>query len=212
MIDRIMSKKKAVIIGVVAVIIVWMLYDGCAGLPTERFKSHEYVDLGLSVKWATCNVGAEKPEEYGNYYAWGEIKTKSKYTESNCSTFDNWMIEEVGLGRDVAHKRWGSTWRMPTYEECKELIDSCTWTWTTVNEVNGYTVTSNKNGNSIFLPAAGWREGKELKDVGDSGNYWSSSPFCIGDKASSDLCFTREGCGIGGDFRSYGLSIRPVTE
>ena len=126
-----------------------------------RINGHEYVDLGLSVRWATCNVGANNPEDYGDYYAWGETKTKKEYTEENCETYKN-IGDIKGTSRDVAHVRWGSPWRMPTEEESQELIDNCDWEWTTLNGVEGSKVTSRKNGNSIFLPAAGWRYGTSL--------------------------------------------------
>ena len=152
-------------------------------------NGHEYVDLGLSVKWATCNVGASSPSDYGGYYAWGETATKTSYTwgtykhckgtrstltkyctTSTFGTVDNKTVLESS--DDVAHVKWGGSWRMPTNDEWKELCNSCTWTWTTKNGVDGYEVS--KNGNSIFLPAAGYRSGSSVHLTG-YGSYWSSS-------------------------------------
>lgn len=151
----------------------------------------EAVDLGLSVKWANVNVGATKPEEYGGYFAWGETSPKTDYswgtykycngsystinkycTDSQYGTIDDKTILE--LTDDAAHVNWGGRWRMPTEAEQDELVNECTWTWTTQNGVNGCKVTG-KNGNSIFLPAVGYRKGIELEHVGSYVDYWSSS-------------------------------------
>ena len=131
---------------------------------------YEAVDLGLpsGIKWATCNVGATKPEEFGGYYAWGETEEKDDYSwgtykwcngssttmtkyciDSSYGTVDNKTV--LDLEDDVAHVKWGGSWRMPTRAEQEELRNNCTWTWTTQNAVNGYKVTSKTNGNSIFL-------------------------------------------------------------
>ena len=130
-------------------------------------NGYEYVDLGLSVMWATCNIGADSPEDYGNYYAWGETETKDTYTSSNSVTYGVSMSDFSGSAySDAATANWGSTWRMPTSSEIDELISDCTWTWTTLNDVNGYEVTGT-NGNSIFLPAAGLpsrRQGGRQRD------------------------------------------------
>ena len=155
-------------------------------------NGHELVYLGLSVKWATMNVGANKPEEYGEYYAWGETSTKSTYSWSSykyCNGSYNTLTKyntDRGLGTvdnkttlelsdDAATAKWGGSWRMPTDAEWVELKEKCTWTWTSQNGVNGYKVTSKINGNSIFLPAAGYRYRTSLYDVGSNGYYWSSS-------------------------------------
>ncbi len=168
------------------------------------FNGHEYVDLGLpsGTLWATCNVGASKPEEYGDYFAWGETTTKESYywdtykwcnydatedhvaftkywvdysSTSHSGTVDNKTV--LAPEDDAAHVNWGGDWRMPTLAEMQELLDSdnCTWEWTTQNGVYGRKVTSVSNGNSIFLPAAGYRTDLALFYDGSYGDFWSSS-------------------------------------
>lgn len=147
------------------------------------------VDLGLSVKWASCNVGADSPEEYGDYFAWGETETKSNYSHLTYSYWDDkdgdgWYEDEgefvflaydiSGTKYDAAHAKWGDGWRMPTEEEFVELEEKCTWKWTAVNGVSGALVTG-PNGNSIFLPASGERWQTSNNDEGVYGNYWSGS-------------------------------------
>ena len=199
-------------------------------------NGHEYVDLGLSVKWATCNVGANTPEEFGDYFAWGETQPKEVYNESTykyykhngynsvgyaeykvtkyCTDSDYGTVDNktvLDLADDAAHANWGGEWRMPTLEEQKELFDNCTWTWTTQNGVNGYLVTSKKNGNSIFLPAAGRRLYSELGYAGSYGCYWSSSLNSPYDSLNACfLFFDSNLVGWNGNFRYYGLSVRPV--
>ena len=192
---------------------------------------YEAVDLGLSVKWATFNVGATKPEEYGGYYAWGETDEKENYdwstykwcngssttmtkycTSSYYGTVDNKTV--LDPQDDVAHVKWGGSWRMPTLDELKELKNknNCTWTWTTQNGVNGYKVTSKTNGNSIFLPAAGYRYGTSLGNSGSYGRYWSSS---LREGISYDayyLVFSSGGYDWYYYNRYYGFSVRPVCE
>lgn len=116
------------------------------------------VDLGLSVKWASCNVGAASCEEFGDRVAWGELSPKSEYTKNTYQYYDTDNKSYVDIGTDiggtaydVAHVRWGGGWRMPTWYELQELRGNCTWTWSKVNGVNGYIV-KGKNGNSIFFP------------------------------------------------------------
>ena len=151
-------------------------------------KHGHAVDLGLSVNWACCNVGANTPEEFGGYYAWGETKEKSKYdgytykwnydditkycTDSVFGRVDNKTI--LDSEDDVAHVKWGGNWRMPSQEEMDELIDKCSWKWTTYNGIEGYIVTG-PNSNSIFLPAAGSYDGTRHHSAGSWCEYWSSS-------------------------------------
>ena len=178
----------------------------------NTINGHEYVDLGLSVKWATCNVGADKPEDYGGYYAWGETETKSSYDEDNCETREKKIGDIGGTSRDVAHVKWGGTWRLPTLDEIEELEDNCDYEWTTLNGVKGGKYTSRKNGNSIFLPAAGGRRGTSLYSAGEYGIYWSSTPI-EGDTQHAYCLYFYSGYHdwIWYD-RDYGRSVRPVSE
>ena len=184
-------------------------------------NGHDYVDLGLSVKWATCNVGASSPEDYGDYYAWGETETQSRYGTYNCEAWDREMPPIEGTSRDVAHVKWGGSWRMPTVYELEELWnpDNCKWVWTIHNGVRGYRVTSRKNGNSIFLPAAGRHYEEELYSIG-AGFYWSSTPYHdppwsdrdIQDGLAEALEFGHKSCYIVLFARCEGLSVRPVIK
>lgn len=138
---------------------------------------HEYVDLGLSSStlWATTNVGASKPEEYGCYFAWGETKTKESYTSDNYSHRYNVEVR-YNSSIDAARANWGEEWCHPSNAQWEELIRECTWTWTTQNNVAGFLVKSRKNDTSIFLPAAG-RYGSSISDVGSFGGYWSNQSY-----------------------------------
>ena len=184
-------------------------------MKNSYINGHEYVDLGLpsGLKWATCNVGANKPEDYGNYYAWGETSTKSSYTSDNSKTYDEQMYDIKGNSQyDAARANWGGTWRLPTKAELEELNNKCTWNWTTQNGVKGYKVTG-PNGNSIFLPAASYRYGSSLYYAGEYGYFWSSTP----DESSSIfayfLYFNSSKHYVGSlHTRSDGRSVRPVSE
>lgn len=175
--------------------------------PTKgTINGHEWVDLGLSVKWATCNVGADSPDEYGNYYAWGETLPKSRYDWDNCFDYRKTVITPSS-GHDTARVNWGGTWRMPTLLELEELSTKCQWTWTT----HGYMVTG-PNGNSIFLPAAGWRDGADSKYVGEFGVYWSNGLILSNSNCARYLYFNSNRYGTSDTYRKYGRSVRPVTE
>ncbi len=189
-------------------------------------NGHECVDLGLSVKWATMNVGATSPEDYGWYFAWGETTAKTTYdwstytlckgsfdtmtkycTSSSYGTVDNKTTLE--LADDAAYKNWGGSWRMPTKAEQYELREKCTWTWITQNGVNGYKV-SGPNGNSIFLPAAGYRNDSSLDFAGSHGIFWSSLSTSTSDYAYG-LGFGSDGFGWGSSYVRYrGRSVRAV--
>ena len=189
----------------------------------NEIDGHEYVDLGLSVKWATCNVGANAPEEYGDYFAWGETTTKSSYSSSNCPTYGLSYTELQSQGYidgegnltpqyDAASANWGGDWRMPTRAEQEELLNNCTWTWTAQNGVNGYSV-EGPNGNSIFLPAAGYRFGSSLYDAGSGGVYWSSTPHEDYEKCAYYLYFYSDNHNVNiGYNRLIGPSVRPILE
>lgn len=178
----------------------------------NNHNGHEYVDLGLpsGLKWATCNVGATKPEEYGDYYAWGEIKPKQRYDIDNYTYKSN--PETLPLSADAANVNWGGSWRMPTLAEQDELRNHCTWEWTTLNGEKGYKVISKKNGNSIFLPAAGYRYNSLLSNAGSNGLYWLSSLRTYYSDVACYLYFNSGYVGWSSDLRYYGLSVRPVCE
>ena len=186
--------------------------DDNVKLSFGEINGHEYVDLGLSVKWATCNVGARKPEDYGNYYAWGETSTKSSYTSDNSKTYCKQMNDIKGNSQyDAARDNWGGTWRLPTKAELEELKNKCTWLRTAQNGVKGYKVTG-PNGNSIFLPAAGERYGSSLSLAGDHGRYWSSTPHESSSYSAYSLFFGSGSPLVGRSDRNVGRSVRPVAE
>ena len=192
-------------------------------------EDHDYVDLGLpsGTLWATCNVGASSPEEYGDYFAWGEIEPKNDYswstykyckgtfstltkycTNSSCGTVDN--KTELEPSDDAATVNWGSGWQMPSYKQYEELINNSytTTAWTTLNGVYGRKITSKSNGNSIFLPAAGICYDASLYLAGCDGHYWSRSLTNYSYNACalyfSTFIYTRY------LYRYYGASVRPV--
>ena len=193
---------------------------------------HEYVDLGLpsGTLWATKNVGAKSPEDYGSYFAWGETSTKSSYdwstykyckgsddsltkynTNSSCGTVDN--KRELDLSDDAAYVNWGPEWRMPSENQFDELINSSytTTEWTSLNGVEGRKIISKKNGKSIFLPAAGYRRGSSLYDAGSYGYYWSRALYSGSPSHAWYLYFDSGGiCTNYGGHRGYGRSVRPV--
>ena len=197
---------------------------------TGTANGYEWVDLGLSVKWATCNVGATSPEEYGNYYAWGETEPKTTYnwstykwcsgssttltkynTSSEYGTVDNKTVLE--LADDAARANWGGAWRMPTDAEWTELRTKCTWTWTddyNGTGVAGRIVTSNINANSIFLPAAGSLCSADLSFAGDYGDYWSGSLHTDYPDIAWHVDFGSGDVGRGGYGRCCGFAVRPV--
>ena len=176
-------------------------------------NGHDYVDLGLpsGLKWATCNIGATTPEDYGNYYAWGETTTKASYDQSNSVTYGQQISDFSGnVTYDAARANWGSTWRMPTKAEMEELRNNCTWTWTTQNGVNGMRVTG-PNGNSIFLPAAVYCLGS-LRYGGVYGYYWSSTPYESGTNDAYRLYFGSGHHDVHYYYRYYGHTVRPVSD
>ena len=178
----------------------------------------EAVDLGLpsGKKWRSMNVGASKPEDYGDYFAWGETGTKTSYTWSNYK-FGSYDEYGEGAGKkgsvllpedDAATKNVGSEWRTPKMSEWKELKEKCTWTWTTRNGVKGMQV-KGSNGNSIFLPAGG-NYGSSKTYVGTQGHYWSASYYS--DDWAQDVEFKSDDVNYGLVDRSVGRSIRPIKD
>ena len=190
-----------------------------------ELPEHECVDLGLpsGVKWATCNIGADAPEGYGNYYAWGEIEEPSPaegYVQATCGTYNKRMNDISGHETyDAATAKWGEGWRIPTKAECEELMNAnyCTWSWIEQNDVNGYLVTSEINGNYIFLPAAGNKSGStdEIINGGVYGTYSCSTPAERGNdddaEKSYTLGFNDKTKAIGRIYRENGRVVRPVT-
>ena len=197
---------------------------------TGAVNNHDWVDMGLSVKWATCNVGASSPYEGGSLFAWGETATKKTCTwknlkyclDSSGNKFSKYVMDskfgevdnESLLDRsdDVARVKWGGTWRMPTIEELQELKDNCTWTWSIQGDKHGYTVTSKKNGGSIFIPVAGARSENKLINPSFYGYYWSSSLNTENQNRAFGIYFYNGGIGLLDSGRYIARSVRPVTE
>ena len=178
---------------------------------TTRINGYEYVDLGLSVKWATCNVGATYPYQPGYHFAWGETKLKSFYDYSNSKTNGKLMDDIAGdPDYDAAHVKWGGSWRLPTRDEMWELIDNCDWEWDTKSK--GYKVTSKKNGSYIFLPAAGYYLGKKLRQDGSCGTYWSSTPEEGNTYRTHRLFLDKNLHHVDCGPRNFGFTIRAVSE
>ncbi len=219
----------------------------CEVIVSNTIDYPQYVDLGLpsGTLWASCNIGANSPEEYGDYYAWGETNTKMQYTDKNYSW---WIYSSSGTGYssykfkkyytgaelvgqytnvsgtidlktelelidDAAYVNCGSGWRIPSQEQFAELINSryTTTEWTTLNDVSGYKITSNSNGNYIFLPLAGFLSGALENDV-NYGRYWSRTlnPFSPTEVVILNLDSSDIGTSGNGGHRSWGLSVRPV--
>ena len=189
---------------------------------------HEYVDLGLpsGTLWATCNVGASKPEDYGSYFAWGETSTKSIYDYSNykwwtedgyitkycndgtCGDWDNKLVLESS--DDVAHVKWGGSWRMPTRKDFDELMNNCKRVRSALKGVSGINITG-PNGNSIFMPDGGYYSGYGgIHEEDWSGNYWSSSLFF--DDPSCAWFFKTPHNKVIGTNRDTGMNVRPVSD
>ncbi len=179
---------------------------------TGTIDGYEYVDLGLSVYWATCNVGASAPTDYGDYFAWGETEPKEEYTGENSVTYGETMDDIAGDPTyDAARANWGGSWRLPTQDELDELVDNCENTWAIQGGIYGYKITG-PNGNSIFLSAAGYRYETSLGYTGESGGYWSSSPSGDGTYGAYSLSFDSGYFGRYWNNRDYGRSVRPVSE
>ena len=182
-------------------------------------NGYYWVDLGLSVRWATSNLGATAPYGYGDFYSWGALSTTYSYSADKSKTF-NVPVDNICANPqyDVARLNLKSTWRMPTKEECEELIKGCVWTWTTKNGVSGFEVKSKVNSNSIFLPASGVYESPENNnDTGVLGCYWTSTPA---DKKYMDsylkeafvLRFTSNGPYTLYYNKYFGYNVRPVCD
>lgn len=197
---------------------------------TEEIDGHKAVDLGLSVKWATCNIGANKPAEAGDYFSWGEVKTKKVYDWKNyayCSggakSITKYCVlpaygstdgrKELGSADDAASANWGSEWRTPTMEEFNELMKKCKVKWMPNYRntgVPGYKVTA-KNGNFIFLPAVGFYQLQRTEDVGKCGHYATSSLYEKSNDSAYSVILDAARMEGSFDYRYYGISVRPVT-
>ena len=175
------------------------------------------IDLGLpsGTKWACCNVGADKPEAYGGYYAWGETEEKNYYywstyihCDGSSSTCHDLGSDIAGTQYDVAHVKWGGSWVMPSLDQIKDLLDNCTSEWTTLNGVNGRRFTG-KNGGTFFLPAAGdrWDDGL----YGAGGYYWSSSQYPKGSNRAYSFVILSYNAEWASGSRYFGRPVRPVA-
>ena len=185
-------------------------------------EGHEWVDLGLSVKWAACNVGADKAAGSGTYLAWGEKAAKESYSWSDYADAKNDRGTEFatyGKGGktvldkadDVARQQWGGAWRLPTRKELEELRTKCSWTFVERDGQRGYEV-KGPNGHSIFLPAAGCRNGKKLQGMGNDAGYWSSELDMEHPNSAWSLYFNRKVQGMGYSYRCFGRLVRAVME
>ena len=181
-------------------------------MPSGTLNGHDYVDLGLSVKWATCNVGAIGPKDFGDVYVWGvqePLEPSSNY-EDGGSTGEKSPSDISGTSRDVAHVKWGNRWRIPTKAECEELLENCNFTRVVCNGIYGYQATSRKNGKSIFFPDDDFNP-----DVFGlaAAKFWTSTP---GDSVGGMAYYVsvdhaEPTCSIDEYFHP-GRSVRPVTE
>ena len=178
-------------------------------------NGHVFVNLGLpsGLYWATCNVGAKTETDYGNYYAWGETTTKSRYILDNSTWFDRFHSGDLTPSEDAATANWGKGTRMPTYDEMVELKNNCTWEWQNNynnTSVNGYLVTGS-NSQSVFFPAAGYRGGSSHNYAGSNGYYWTSSPDS-NYNYSYGLYFYSGSVDTRNYYRGFGLSVRAVCQ
>lgn len=207
---------------------LWFQTIRAKDLPAIGITTDSVVDLGLSVKWANFNVGASACYEYGDHFAWGEVKTKDSYDGGNSNTYGKKSSELESasiIGKegnltaqyDAATQNLGGKWRMPTENECEELVKNCVWTWMRIvvspkDIVSGYYIKSFINGKAIFLPAAGYCSGTSSYIVGSGGDYWSST---VHESYSYDACglyFNSSSKTTNSYHRNYGHTVRPVTE
>ena len=207
------------------------LDDKCTVIITEQENEYEWVDLELpsGLKWATCNVGAQRPEEYGNYFAWGETVQKEQYewstyrwcdrtsdnlTKYNCNSdygvVDNKTV--LDLEDDAARVNWSGIWRVPTETDFEELMSNCSWSWETLNGVYGMRATSRINGKSIFFPAAGRRNGVGLFEDGSRGFYWSSTLNADTPINAKRFFFLSTNQYLHSSDRYVGISVRAVKK
>jgi hypothetical protein len=162
------------------------------------------VDLGLSVKWASQNIGTTSPEQFGDKFSWGETSAKSSFNRDNYAYFDSNTYSYIDIGTDikgtsydVAHVKWGNGWRLPTYDECKELIEKCSREWVSINGIYGYKFTGN-NGNSIFFP------------VQDTNTHYWTSNLCDRNDCAYELVIITASVHFYGEVREKWSFVRPV--
>ena len=196
-----------------AIVIAVGIFVWPKGEEGNVINGHRYVDLGLSVKWATVNIGSPLQEGAGDYYAWGVTTTGDKlggeYSEKSYSV-DVGIAGDIGGSQyDVARTVWGGSWRLPTKDEFEELKNKCKWEWIVKEYFSGYKITG-PSGNSIYLPAGGYRNGYSKHEVGRQGEYWTSTPF--DDKNAYSLTFDGEMSYVSCFPKYVGRNIRPVTE
>lgn len=197
----------------------------CNAQTNGSAEGHEYVDLGLSVKWATCNIGATTPEEYGDYFAWGETETKDDYAvrtykwggeyknKKYCLYADYGDVDykaTLDPEDDAAHVKWGGNWRMPTRTEVRELLDNCKWKRIKQEGVRGYLVTSKINGNSIFIPFAGYRRNGATYSARQYGCYWTISLDDLRSNYAVEMTCSAIDAHMNPNDRTGGCTIRPV--
>lgn len=199
--------------------------------PNDQEIIHDYIDLGLpsGLKWATENVGATRPTEYGDYFAWGEVEAKQNFNwwptyfdavNAEGTEFYKYDVDKKRVldpEDDAAHVKWGGDWRMPTIMEFQELSRQCRWDWTTIDGVDGFNVTG-PNGNTIFLPAAGAMSDVGPSRFGEEGNYMTSNLYVdptTGGPAVYNYFYTFDNTlnrGPVAFYRFLGYTIRPVCE
>lgn len=185
--------------------------------PDPTVSAGAVVDLGLSVYWCSCNVGAESPEEYGDYFAWGETKPKSSYSKETYSYYNTNTAQFIDIGEnicgteyDAATVNLGNDWRMPSKEEFEELKEKCTLEWTQISGINGYKITG-PNGNSIFMPAGGFGDYSYKTSLNSAAYYQTGTQgrdvtncyVCIHNPNSFSI--------NGSMYKETGYTIRPVT-
>lgn len=185
--------------------------------------THEYVDLGLpsGTLWATCNLGAKKPSDYGYYIYWGETDQRSNYSLSGNQLYDKDIPTMRATGiidqyfnltsrYDAATVLWGNDWRMPTSDEFNELLRYCTYLWTEVNGSNGIMFTSSKNGHQIFLPCAGMKRDNEDVMVGTKGYYIGATAH--GDNTACGIYLAQDDVRTSSTLINRGRTIRAVRK
>ena len=194
------------------------------GIPSFSQNVNDVVDLGLSVNWATHNVGANSPMDYGTYLAWGEMEAKNKYWFDTYQYTDAEECEQClmdlgesicGTEYDMARQLWKGKWRLPTNTEIMELINDCSWEWTSIDGINGFKITG-PNGNCIFLPAGGYISNDKKEELGVQCSYWGGTKSFIRNAhtilASVDEDNNRNWIRCWGDYSPMGRLVRPVLD